>query len=115
MSIFAQRLGLLLYERDINKSQLARRLGVSVSTVHRWFTRGSVPELGTIEKISEMFGVSDKWLRGLTDNREDAPTFYASEQREDELTVDDELVRTIRSLTPAQLQRVKDFVSGLKG
>ena len=115
MTTFAERVGLLLYENRMNKSELARRLDLAVSTVHRWFGRDSIPDYSTIMKVAEMFGVSDKWLVGQSDERE-RPTEITAEpetKKEDEL--DEELVRLIKGLTPAQIQRVRDFLSGLRG
>ena len=126
MTTFAERLKLLMYEKDLNRSQVARRAGVAVSTVHRWFVRDSIPNIETMEKLGEIFGVSDMWLRGLTDDRNAGSTFVTPEEpgpevveeksntiKEDEL--DEELVRLIRGLSPQQLQRVRDFLAGLRG
>ena len=111
MTRFAQRLEILMTERDLNRSQVAKKVGVSASTVHRWFTRGSVPSLNIIEKLADYFGVDERWLRGLTEERKPEKEVV----KQDESVLDDELVRTISSLTPAQLQRVRDFLAGLKG
>ena len=111
MSTFTDRLGLLLYEYDMNKSQLARRVGVAVSTVHRWWDRGNMPEYRTLLKVAEVFNVSPDWLEGNSEVREVEP--IPETKKEDEL--DEELVRLIKGLTPAQIQRVRDFLSGLRG
>ena len=112
MTIFAERLEIAMHEYRYNKNQLANRLGVSAATVSRWFSRGSMPGVDTIEQIANIFNVDQRWLVGSID--EMRPQKQES-KKEDESDIDDELVRTLRSLTPAQLQRVKDFVSGLKG
>ena len=62
MSTFSQRLEELLIQYDMNKSQLARRLGVAVSTVHRWFERGSTPNHVTVSRVARIFGVDEKYL-----------------------------------------------------
>jgi transcriptional regulator with XRE-family HTH domain len=113
MSTFATKLDELLRHYDMNKSQLARRSGVAVSTVHRWFTRGSVPDYGTIIKVAEVLNVNPRYLIGEVDDP--APEMVNVYEIENESVLDDELVRTIKSLTPAQVQRVRDFLAGLKG
>jgi transcriptional regulator with XRE-family HTH domain len=121
MTTFAERLRLLMYEKDLNRSQVARRLGVAVSTVHRWFVRDSVPNIETIEKLADLFGVSDMWLRGLTEDRNAGKTFEDTQPAETETDtikeddLDEEIVRLIRGLNPQQLQRVRDFLAGLRG
>ena len=119
MSTFSDRLDALLHEYDMNRSQLSRRLNVDVSTVHRWFKRGSIPNQATINRIANIFGVDERYLYGTIDDPIGAPEVEpftrSAETNENELAIDDELVRTIKSLTPAQLQRVRDFLAGLKG
>ncbi len=112
MTRFAERLEIAMAEYGYNRNQLANRLGVSAATVSRWFTRGSVPGIDTIETLANLFHVDQRWLVGSIEEMRPEIT---TEQREDESTIDDELVRAIRSLTPQQIQRVRDFVSGLKG
>ena len=119
MSTFSQRLEELLIQYDMNKSQLARRLGVAVSTVHRWFERGSTPNHVTVSRVARIFGVDEKYLLGDTDDPMGIPTaepftrLLDEDIKENELN--QELVSLIANLTPAQMQRVKDFVAGLKG
>ena len=116
MTIFAKRLQVLMDEWRLNRSQVASRVGVAPSTVHRWFTRGSIPNLDVIDTIGQYFNVDSRWLRGVIDERVPYETnivVQETETKENEL--DEELVRLISSLTPAQLQRVKDFLAGLRG
>lgn len=115
MTIFAKRLEELMYEYRYNKTQLAKRLGLSPATVHRWFSRDSMPGYETIEELAALFHVDERFLRGAIDQPipNELTGDLPEENKEDEL--DKELVRLIRGLTPAQMQRVKDFVSGLKG
>lgn len=120
MTTFAERLELLMFEKRMNRSQLARRLGVAVSTVHRWFVRGSTPNLETLSQIADIFDVDLKWLMGEQEERRIVPAQPETEvvdetetKKEDEL--DEELVRLIKGLNPQQLQRVRDFLAGLRG
>jgi len=119
---FKERLGYLLYKYSVNKSELARKLGIAFSTVHRWFNEDRMPNYVTLQRLADMFGVSVEWLMGQTDSINDEEVFDPATMltdpdpdtiKEDEL--DEELVRLIRGLTPAQQQRVRDFLAGLRG
>lgn len=117
MTTFAKRLDELMYEFRYNKTQLAKRLGLSPATVHRWFSRDSMPGYETIEQIAALFKVDERYLRGAIDTpvpndaTPEEPEVF--EQKENEL--DEELVRIIKSLNPQQIQRLKDFLAGLRG
>lgn len=121
MSTFSDRLDELLHEYDMNRSQLSRRLGVDVSTVHRWFKRGSIPSQATVSKIARIFGIDERYLYGTIDDPIGMPdiepfTRTADDEVETkESDLDNEIASILRSLNPTQLQRVKDFVAGLKG
>lgn len=119
MTTFSERLDALLHEYDMNRSQLARRLNVDVSTVHRWFKRGSIPNRDTVVKIARIFRVDEDYLYGNSDDPNGRPDTepFLSQIEEDikENELNQELVSLIANLTPAQMQRVKDFVAGLKG
>jgi len=118
--VFKDRLSYLLYKYSVNKSELARKLGLAVSTVHRWFNEDRTPTYDTIQKLADMFDVPVEWLAGKTDVIDQDEVFDPSTMlgdsdtiKEDEL--DEELVRLIRGLSPAQQQRVRDFLAGLRG
>lgn len=105
MSIFTERLREELDRQHVSANEMARRLGISRSTVSKWFNRDSMPNRGIINSIAEMLNVNPDWLLGNT----------ADKEREYDLQIDMDLVTALRSLNPQQIQRVKDFVSGLKG
>ena len=119
MSIFSDRLDELLHKYDMNRSQLSRRIGVDVSTVHRWFKRGSVPVRSTVTNIANIFGVDEGYLYGTNndpirtiDIEPFIRTFIDEASKED--SFDEDLIRLIQGLNPQQVQRVKDFIAGLK-
>lgn len=120
--VFKDRLGYLLYKYSVNKSELARKLGIAFSTVHRWFNEDRMPNYVTLQKLADIFGVSVEWLMGQTDSVNEEEIFDPSTMltdadpdtiKEDDL--DEEIVRLIRGLNPQQLQRVRDFLAGLRG
>ena len=116
MARFCDRVDLLMKEKQFTRTYVARRLGLAPSTVFRWFERNSTPNYETLTAIAEMFDVDIDWLRGVTEERGHYSDPYQRKEdnkKEDEL--DEELIRLLRGLTPAQQQRVRDFVSGLKG
>ena len=116
MARFVDRLDILLDEKKYKKSRLAKKLGLAPSTVFRWYERNSTPAMGTLLQICEIFDCDLDWLRGVEKEREHfrySSLVEPEEIKEDEL--DEELVRLIRGLTPAQVQRVRDFLSGLRG
>lgn len=120
--VFKDRLSYLLYKYSVNKSELARKLGLAVSTVHRWFNEDRTPTYDTIQKLADMFDVPVEWLAGKTDMIDQEEIFDPSTMlvdpnpdaiKEDDL--DEEIVRLIRGLNPQQMQRVRDFLAGLRG
>lgn len=112
MTKFAERLEIAMAEYGYNKNQLANRIGVSSASVSRWYTRDSVPGIDTIEKIAELFHVDQRWLIGSIDEMRPQ---LAAEIKKDEPAIDDELVSIIKTLNSQQLQRLKDFLAGLRG
>lgn len=118
--VFKDRLGYLLYKYSVNKSELARKLGIAFSTVHRWFNEDRMPNYVTLQKLADMFDVPVEWLAGKTDEIDQGEVFDPTTLFDDSDTIkedelDEELVRLIRGLNPQQMQRVRDFLAGLRG
>lgn len=105
MTTFAERLRMQMNLKGVTGAELSRKLGISKSTLSKWWNRDSIPNRGIIVGIADYLDVNPDWLTGGTDNKE----------REYDLQIDMDLVTALRSLNPQQIQRVKDFVSGLKG
>ncbi|MBQ9647828.1 MAG: helix-turn-helix transcriptional regulator [Oscillospiraceae bacterium] len=54
-------------ERNMSQGDLAEALDVSRQSVSKWETNGSVPELGKLVQMSELFGVTlDELVKGQT-------------------------------------------------
>lgn len=56
------RLKLVLFEKKRTNKWLAEELGVNVTTVSKWCTNTSQPDLHTLKKISLILGVNIKEL-----------------------------------------------------
>lgn len=55
---FLANLSFLLAEHDMNKAELARRIGVSSGTISQWYSGLTFPNRKRQEKIAEVFGVT---------------------------------------------------------
>ena len=58
MTVFGDNVAMLRLERDMTQLELAKKLGVSRGTVAAWEVRGTLPNMGTMDKLQEVFGVS---------------------------------------------------------
>ena len=65
MNIFAERLKELREENNLNQTQLAKALGVSVACVNRWEKSVRVPDINSIIVICNYFGCSSDYLLGI--------------------------------------------------
>ncbi len=60
--ISARRIAQLLYETGWNKSELSRRLGISVQAVQQWASGKSRPSGANLTKLSELSGKPEHWF-----------------------------------------------------
>lgn len=65
--LFNERLKLLRREKLLSQTQLAEALEVTQRKVSYWETGQLEPDLSSLWKISEYFGVSTDFLLGKTD------------------------------------------------
>ena len=59
---FPEKLQQIRKHHDLSQEQLAEKLGVSRHTIYRWETGQSMPDVGKILLISELFSVSTDYL-----------------------------------------------------
>ena len=112
VTVFRERFADLCDRADVPDSEIARELDVSKQTLSAWRCGTRSPKRPTLETIARYFGVNVDWLMGFdvpmrgedSDNKKLTP--------EDEL--DNELVSLLSDLSPDEVVRVLDFVSGLK-
>lgn len=64
---FAARLTELLSENKISKRELAKRIGVSATSIFDWSTGRIQPTVENVYLICEYFQVSADYLLGLKD------------------------------------------------
>lgn len=110
--MFGERLKLLRKEKGLTQEQLASILQVERSSVGKYEGKTKIiPSDDVKKRIAEYFDVSVDYLLGRTDIRrienKNQPTV-----RDDEL--DEKLVNFLSGLSPEEVQRVRDFVAGLK-
>src|SRR6056297_1614997 len=67
---FSQRLKYLRKEKDIYQKELAQNIGVSRSTITLYESGSRKPNLETLEKLADYFGVSIDYLLGKSTERE---------------------------------------------
>lgn len=63
--IFAERLKLLIEEKNLSVKQFAEKIGIADSTISDWLLLKTVPSILNIPKIALFFGVSTDYLLGL--------------------------------------------------
>ena len=112
ISSFKERLSDLFDSSPLNATDLAKELDVSKQTLSAWKCGTRSPKRPTIETIARYFNVPVDWLMGFdVPNNKDT---YENEKPTPEDELDEELVNLLSDLTPDEVVRVFDFVSGLK-
>lgn len=91
---------------------LAHELGVSESTVSQYENSKREPDNATLIKIADVLGVTLDYLLGRTYAPEALPETKKPAAQGGEL--DDALVSMLMDLSPSDVQRVLDFVEGMK-
>lgn len=87
---------------DLTQEQLGEIAGATDKAVSTWEKGKAVPRMGAIQRMADYFGISKSDI--IEDKEKPIP--------EDEL--DNELISLLSDLTPEEVTRVVDFVSGLK-
>ncbi len=65
---FAERLLALRTERELTQEKAAEKIGVSNKTYSKWETGSTSPDIETVVKLAEVFGVTTDSLLGLSDS-----------------------------------------------
>lgn len=64
---FAERLNELLIENKMSKRELAKKIGVSATSISDWSTGKICPTVENVYLIAEFFQISADYLIGLKD------------------------------------------------
>ena len=64
LTLFTQRLKLLMTDRNMNQTDLAAATGLYLSAINRYYNGVGVPELDKLITIADYFGVSLDYLAG---------------------------------------------------
>ena len=95
---------------------LAHELGVSESTVSQYENSKREPDNATLIKIADVLGVTLDYLLGRT-NSPEIPNTSAETKKQPAAQggeLDEQLVSMLVDLSPADVQRVLDFVAGMQ-
>ena len=93
------------YRKDLGLSQqyIAKKLHISQGAVSQWEKGITKPPAEHLPILADIFGISVDELLG----RDPQPVQKTN-------VVDKALIEALTALPPSQLQRVKDFVAGMK-
>jgi transcriptional regulator with XRE-family HTH domain len=65
MSIFAERLSELLFEKELNAPALAKILGCGQNTINRYLSGNNTPSVNMLLRLADYFQCSSDFLLGL--------------------------------------------------
>lgn len=105
-----ERLKELRNAAGLTQKQMAAVLNIDRTTYVKYESGASEPTFATLTTLAEYFNVSTDYLLGrplITDQKEIKPTAEGD-------GLDEALVNQLVGLSPSEVQRVLDFVSGIK-
>lgn len=76
-ALFSQRLQALLKENNMTQVELSRMVGVSESTIGKWILEKSLPRMGIIEKLANIFNRPKSYF---FDENETRQTYYLNSE-----------------------------------
>ncbi len=76
-SIFTSNLKKLLSENNMTYKELSEKLGVKSSSISMWMTGNSLPRMGLLDKLADLFNVS---VEDLITNKEENESYYLNEE-----------------------------------
>lgn len=98
---FGDRLTLARERQGVSSAQLARRLGLKVTTIHNWESDRSAPRANKVQMLAGFLNVSIIWL--LTGEGEGAPVISQPNQTQEKAELDG-LITELRDLRLMQIQ-----------
>lgn len=91
-------------EQGMSQNQLAKRSGISQSAISSIESTTKSPSIDTVFEIAAALNTTVPQLLGFTSEAKEKPTVMDDGQR----------VNILVDLSPEELQRVVDFVAGIK-
>lgn len=64
LSLFGQRLGNLIAERELDVPRFCQQINISTSTIYLYLRREKLPGAEIAAKLADFFDVSVDWLLG---------------------------------------------------
>lgn len=74
MNEFQERLQDLLDEHNLKRAHLAKKIGISSTTINDYFNKNYYPQINIAYKMAKYFNCSLSYLLGLTDIKENTNT-----------------------------------------
>lgn len=96
----------------LQQKVVASELGVSVQTVSYWENGTRAPSKENLLRIAEMYDVTTDYLLGKDEESE--PIIETKKEPAVSSELDNELVRDLIGLNEDEIQRVRDFVAGMR-
>ncbi len=100
------RIRILREERGINQQRLAAELNVTQAMISKYELEISKPDLNTIRRIAEFFGVSSDYLLEISDEKISVSSFGLSEAER-------EILFGFKRLNTIQKAKLQAYLQGL--
>ena len=101
----------LCKQKGVSKNKACQDMGVSRNVAAKWKATNTNPNMATLKKISEYFGVSIDEL--LAQGKEKPAALSDGQEENEEQLLDIELMHRLTMLSPDELSRVDAFVQGI--
>lgn len=102
-------------EKDIGQKELAAYLNVSVGTVSNYENNVHSPDLNTLSRLADFFGVTTDYLLGRTAYRSDLQILNKRVSKEYTVTDIINTVLTFDSATVDHLMEYAEFLQSRRG
>jgi len=103
---FADKIKLLLQERNMSQAELARKMKTNRSSVNYWISGRFKPKSDAVHRLAILFNVSEAWLIGVPGAMRERIEKVSKEEAE--------LVRIYKMLTIKNRARLLSFAYDLE-
>ena len=109
MVAFADRLKDERTQKGLTQSELARTLFLGQTSVSKYERGKQIPEMPTLQKIADFFGISIDYLLGKTDIKK----YVQNDQRSNSIA-DDKLIEKMKNLDEESKKELEKYMDLLK-